>query len=216
MGKTDLSKIAYDYLFERIVANSFTPGTSIVENEICELLNISRTPVREAIRRLQAEGLVNKIKDIGTMVREITHDDIIEIFEIRILFEVFALKPCIENIKDEEIRSLEQRLLKLDASSDPQEYYEVDRDIHNAIMKFCSNSRMVNYLKTLNAQSEKFRRVSATTPKRLSKSREEHLAIVQAICNRDYEKAHEELTHHLNEVRRSVIEAYRSFKVIKG
>jgi Transcriptional regulators len=214
MEKTDLSKKAYDYLFEHIVANDFLPGNPIVESEICDFLNISRTPVREAIRRLEAEGLVYKIKDVGTIVREITYDDIIEIYEIRILFEVHALERCVENITDNEIKLLEHRLLKLDASSSEQEYYEVDRDIHNTIMKFCSNSRMVNYLKTINAQSEKFRRVSATNPRRLCKSREEHLAIVQAIYNRDYNKASETLIYHLNEVKKNVIETYRSFKLI--
>ena len=215
MGRTDLSKIAYDYLFEHIVANDFPPGTYIVENEICELLNISRTPVREAIRRLQAEGLVYKIKDIGTLVRDITYDDIIEIFEIRILFELHSLKRCVENIKDEEIEALEARLLKLDSSSDEQEYYEVDRDIHHTIMKFCSNSRMVNYLKTINAQSEKFRHVSASKPQRLSSSKEEHLAIVRAIRNRDYDSADESLAYHLKEVQNSVIEVYQNSKMIR-
>ncbi len=215
MAKSDLSKIAYDYIFEHIVANYFAPGTSIVESEIGELLNMSRTPVREAMHRLEVEGLVYKIKDVGILVREITYDDILEIFEMRSLFELHALKNYVENVTDDEIKSLQYRLLRLDDSSSEQEYFNIDGDIHNSIIRSSSNSRMVNYLKTINAQVEKLRRISATTPERLGTSLKEHLAIVQAIRDRDYEKAYANLAFHLEEVKKSVIEANRKFKVNK-
>ena len=214
MGKDDLSKKAYDYLFEHIVANDYTPGTNIVEDKICEILGMSRTPVREAMHRLESEGLVYRIKDVGTLVREITYDDIIEIFEIRILYELHALKSYVENVPEDEIRSFEQRLSGLFVSTDKQEYYNVDRELHKSIMRFCSNSRMANNLKTINAQIEKLRRISSTTPKRLAKSKKEHLDIVQAVCNRDYDKAKECLNFHLEEVKKSVIEAYRNQKLL--
>jgi len=213
MAKCDLSKMAYDYLFEHIIANNYAPGTTIVEGDICDALNMSRTPVREAMQRLEVEGLVYRIKDLGTLVREVTYDDIIEVFEIRELYETHALRRCVKNISDEEISSLEHRVQALDATTKVQEYYDVDRDIHESIMKFCSNSRMVNYLKTINAQIEKLRRVSAKKPKRLSASKEEHIAIVQAIYNRDYEKAQECLAYHLDEIKKSVIEVYRNSKI---
>jgi DNA-binding GntR family transcriptional regulator len=212
VAKTDLSKKAYDYLFEHIVRNDYAPGTPIVEKDICDLLDISRTPVREALRRLEVEGLIVKIKDVGTIVRDITYDDITEIFEIRKLFELFALKRAVKNISDEEVRSLEDQLQKLGNSSENQDYYIVDRRIHSTIMKYCSNTRMVNYLKTINAQLEILRRVSAINPKRLSHSKEEHLAIVRAIGNRDYDQASQNLSYHLDEVRNSVIEAFRHMK----
>ena len=215
MPKSDLSKKAYDYLFEHIVNNDLAPGASIVEQDICDRLKISRTPVREAMRRLEVEGLVIKIKDVGTIVREITYEDIIEIFEIRKLFELHALKNTVQNISDEEIRALEDRLQKLGTNSKDQDYYDVDRMIHSSIMRHCSNSRMVNYLKTINAQLEKLRRISAMTPKRLSHSREEHLSIVQAIAARDQEQAYQNLSHHLDEVRNSVVEALRNLRTSK-
>jgi DNA-binding GntR family transcriptional regulator len=214
MGRDDLSKKAYDYLFERIVANDFTPGTNIVESEICEKLGMSRTPVREALRRLESEGLVYRIKDVGTMVKEITYEDILEVFEIRILYELHALKSFVEHVPEEEIRSFEKRLTELCANTDNQEYYNVDRDLHKSIMRYCSNSRMINNLNTINAQIEKLRRVSATTPQRLSKSKNEHLSIVRAVCERNYEKARRYLEYHLEEVKNSVIAAYRSQKAL--
>ena len=215
MEKINLCKVAYEYLFEHIVANDFEPGTLIVEGEIGELLNMSRTPVREAMRRLEVEGLVHKIKDVGIIVNEITYDDITEIFEMRILFELHALGNFVKNVTDDEIKSLEKRLLKLDDSSSEQEYYNIDRDIHNSIIRACSNSRMVSYLKTINAQVEKLRRISGTTPERLGKSLKEHLTIVQAIRDRDYEKAYANLVLHLEEVKKSVIKANRKFKLNK-
>jgi DNA-binding GntR family transcriptional regulator len=214
MAKRDLSGVTYEYLFEKIVSNALSPGEALVENDICNMLHVSRTPVREALRKLETEGLVYKIPDRGTFVREITYEDIMEIMEIRILFEVHALQNCINNVPDQDLQLLEERLMALEPDSASNEYYHVDRDIHFMIMRYCPNMRIQSYLKTLNAQLERLRRVSALMPKRLSKSREEHLVIVRAIRNTDYETAKATLTIHLENVRSSVIEAYQMMKVI--
>lgn len=214
MAKRDLSGFTYEYLFEKIVSNALSPGEPLVENDICNLLHVSRTPVREALRKLETEGLVYKIPDRGTFVREITYEDIMEIMEVRILFETHALQNCIRNAPDHDIQQLEERLTALGPDSDPNDYYDVDREIHLMIMRYCPNMRIQSYLRTLNAQLERLRRVSAMMPKRLSKSREEHLELVRAIRDRDYDTARDVLVVHLENVQGSVIEAYQMMRVI--
>ena len=204
---------AYDYVLDKIITNEYSPGTKITEVEICKALNISRTPVRQAIHRLESEGLAYRIKGVGAIVSEITYEDIIEIFEIRTLYELHAFKSYFKNVSEEELIDLRNRLLSLDSNSGKQEYYDIDRAIHNSIMKHCLNSRMLSNLKTLNSQIEKFRRVSAANPKRLSKSKEEHLTIIEAILKKDENKACESLEQHLTEVRNSVIEVYQYSKL---
>lgn len=213
MEKGNLGDKAYEYVLEKIITNEYSPGTKITEAEICKTLNISRTPVRQAIHRLESEGLAYRIKGFGAIVSEITYEDIIEIFEIRTLYELHAFKFYIENVSAEELIDLKNKLLTLDLNSNKQEYYDTDRAIHNIIMGHCLNSRMLSNLKTLNSQIEKFRRISAANPKRLSKSKEEHLAIIEAILKKDENMARESLEYHLTEVRNSVIEVYQHSKM---
>jgi DNA-binding GntR family transcriptional regulator len=214
MSKKDLSSLAYEYIFDKIVTNEFPPGMPIVENDICNNLAISRTPVREALRRLEVEGLVYKIADRGTFVREINYDDIIEIIEIRKIFEQYALRNCVKNAPDYEIENLEIMMMNLDNESDADAYYNTDRTLHAIIMKYCQNRRMINYLDNLNAQIEKLRRVSASTPKRLNRSLTEHLEIIRAIKARDYSVAAAALENHMDNILSSVIEAYRQSKML--
>lgn len=214
MAKKDLSGLAYEYIFDKIVTNEFTPGMPIVENDICTNLDMSRTPVREALRRLEVEGLVYKIADRGTFVREISYDDIIEIIELRKIFELYALRKCVKNAPDFEIAHLEKMLLDLNSDSDPDAYYNTDRTLHETIVKYCQNRRMVNYLANINAQLEKLRRVSATTPKRLVRSQSEHLEIIRAIKARDPAAAATALENHIDNILSSVIEAYRQSKML--
>ena len=166
------------------------------------------------MRRLEGEGLVYRIPDKGVFVKEINYEDILEITEIRTLFELHALQSCIDNVSDSELKELEQQLIHLpdDRIDDEENFYIVDRSTHKLIMSYCRNSRMLNYLKTLEAQMEKVRRVSATTPQRLPKSKAEHLEIVHAIKNRDFARASEALQLHLLNVRNSALNALRDSK----
>jgi DNA-binding GntR family transcriptional regulator len=210
MGRRDLSKIAYDYLYEQIISNKYPPETAIVENDVCNVLNMSRTPVREALKRLELEGLVYKIKDVGTVVRDITYDDIREVFEIRSMIELYALKDYINRITDVEIKKLLAMFEVLSPESSPQEYYNADRMFHNSLLSYSSNSRLILFWKQINSHVEKFRRISGATPRRLNYSKEEHLACLYAIRDRNYEKAYQNLAYHLEEVKKNTIEAKRN------
>lgn len=210
MKKKNLSQKAYDYLYNQIISNNYMPETAIVENDICQILNISRTPVREALKRLESEGLVYKIKDVGTLVKEITYDDIREVFEIRTLIELYALKRYINTVSDGELKALADKLDKLNKKSSVQDYYNSDRSIHNSLMSYCANNRLIRFWQEINAQVEKLRRISAATPERLVHSLEEHQKLIAAIRNRNYEEAYDCLSTHLAAVEKSVIEAKRN------
>ena len=92
-----LSAIAYNHILERIISFDYKPNDAVVENDICEELGISRTPLREALRRMEAEGFVTKVRNRGTFVRAFSQDDIIESCDIRKLFELYSLKNCIQD-----------------------------------------------------------------------------------------------------------------------
>lgn len=212
MPRDTRKRVAYNYLYNAIVTHELPPGTAIVEQEIADLLGISRTPVREALKQLEMEGLVRHIPLRGTFVAEISTQDVEEIFALRQALEILALHTAIEEITDEELEELERHLESLGPESLPESFYNSDRKLHDLIVKHGRNRRLRIFYDMLNSQIERVRRVSAQKPNRLKKSRQEHLEIVQALKERDLQKAEELLRQHLRNVKESCIEVCRNIE----
>lgn len=215
MAKNALKNVAYEYLLNAIMSYEIKPGEVIVEQEISDQLGISRTPIREAFKQLESEGLVHHFPSRGTFVTNLTVQDVEEIFQLRELFELTALKSAIDRITKEELEYVEGRLRYLDdmKSEEPstkEEYYGSDRELHELIMKYSGNSRMIKFHRTLEAQLERLRRISSLTPMRLTKSRQEHLAILSALNARDLAASTEALRLHLRNIKESTLAVCRS------
>ena len=215
MTKRDLQTVAYEHLKNAIITNSYLPGQMIVEQDISDSLEISRTPVREALKRLESEGLVNHIPSVGTFVAQISVQDIVEIFQLRELFETTALKTAIIEASPEELERVESELFVLDDKRIQEQdiieaYYRSDRHLHYLVLNYSRNSRMVSFYKHLETQVERLRRISSLTPMRLAKSRQEHLVIINAIRSRDLNTALMALNMHLENVKDSTISVCRS------
>ncbi|MDO5115593.1 MAG: GntR family transcriptional regulator [Synergistaceae bacterium] len=213
MSKDSLCEQAYNYILELITDFELKPNDPIIENDIGQKLNISRTPLREALRRLEADGLVYKVRNRGTYVRSFSYEDVTESCEIRKLFELYSLKQCIEKASDEELKELHEKLIALSSDSSAESFYESDIILHKTIMKYCMNSKMVAFLNTINTQLETFRRISGRMPNRLLKSKQEHLDILNAIEKRDIALATEKLSLHLDNVKESTWQAFKEFKM---
>ncbi len=218
MAKQELKNIAYDYLLSSIMSYELAPGQVIVEQELSNLLGISRTPVREALKQLELEGLVHHIPSRGTFVKDITVQDVEEIFQLRELLEVAALKMAIIDITDDELSQIRIRLEQLDDArinerATKEEFYGSDRELHRLIMKYSRNSRMINFHKTIESQLERLRRISSMTPMRLAKSKQEHLALLNALCSRDLKSATFLLTTHLHNVKESTLNVCKSVRL---
>jgi DNA-binding GntR family transcriptional regulator len=196
----------YQYLFDEIVHNRLKPGTPLSEAEMAARLESSRTPVREALMILESEGLVTRYPSRGCFVAQILVRDVEEIFQLRSVLEICALRNSYMLIEDAHLADLEQRLLALSPDSPASEYYETDRDLHRLLLAYCGNGRLLDFLGILNAQIERVRVISASKPLRLAQSREEHLDLVRALRARDPALAEERLATHIANVRDSTIE----------
>ncbi len=204
----------YDYLFDEIIHNRLTPGTALSEMDVAARLQSSRTPVREALMVLESEGLVQRAPSgRGCFVADISTRDVEEIFELRILLELCALRTAYALISDEELNDLEARLSALTEDSDPDEYYGTDRDLHSLLITYCGNARLVAFLGILNAQIERVRLISAMKPARLTLSREEHLDIVRALKARNLPEAEKRLNQHIEHVRDSTKEVCKYLNI---
>jgi len=204
--KKPLRVVAYDYLYESIITNKLTPGSVIVEQEVSDTLGISRTPIREALKQLTAEGLVRQIPSRGTFVEELNTRDVEEMFELREIFEEYSLRSGINEIPYEDLVGLEHAFKALGPESLPEDYYTCDRSLHTLILNYGWNRSMTVILNTINSQLERLRRISSMTPHRLDKSTEEHLGIIEAIKERNLEKSVALLHLHLENVKKSSLE----------
>lgn len=205
--KNTRKNIAYNYLREAILTWKIPPGSPIIEQEISNQLGISRTPVREALKLLEAEGLLKGIPQRGTFVSELSTQDVEEIFTLRETLEVQALQVAIHNILSEDLYRLEVLCNSLLIESTPEKFIETDRYLHGLIVKNGENERLAKFLDSLYLQVE---RISVLRPNRFQTSTQEHLRIIKAIKSRDLMNAKDELCQHIRNVKQGALEVCRN------
>ncbi len=206
---TNRKEQVYDYLREAIMSNTLKPGKPLREMEIANEMQMSRTPVREAFRELEAEGLITNFPACGTIVSNITPSDVEEIYELRVLYEIWALGKSINRITEKELDAVEQDFINSKKHDDTDLWHKADRQLHRLIIEKSGNRRFIAHVNQLNVQIERIRLLSAMDEKRRESSYTEHLKIIRLIRRRDLPKCTAALQQHLQEVADSAIEAVR-------
>ena len=132
---------AYEYIKKEIVTGKLKGGTPILELELSESLKMSRTPIREALKELEAEGAVVSYASRGTFVTELTPYDVEDIFNLRILMEIWSLERGIKRITKEELDVVEKHLLEAEQSGIWDEDYRADVEFHSLIVEKSGSKR---------------------------------------------------------------------------
>ena len=204
---------AYKYLYGAILSNELPLGSPISELEVAGKLGISRSPVREALKRMEAEGLVNHFPSRGTFVSQISLKDIEDIFDMRSLFELYALQTAYRTISDELIGDIEKLFLALNEKSTPEEYYKANQILHSTIINHGGNRRVEAFYKMLNAQMAIVMRISSKDPKHFVESRKAHLEIVRAVKARDLPTAERLLGEHIKSIKVRTVEMHKIISI---
>lgn len=204
---------AYEYIKNEILTNRLRPGMAIREMDISEALKISRTPIREALRDLEADGLVISYASRGVFVTPFTPYDVEEIGDLRILIEVWSLERGFNRITDQELDQLQSDFKMAWQKKDWELIHKADRMLHRTIVEKSGSSRIVQFMNTLNTQIERVRLVSTQHYGRSELSYREHLHIIQCIRSRDLEKSKQALTTHLQSVGSSAVEAAKDLEI---
>lgn len=194
---------AYNYIKKEIVTNHLHPNEVISENQITSQLNMSRTPVREAIKQLVADGLVN-VQGRENVVSPLTPESVQEVYELRTLLETYALKKTIGIIPDSALDQISDRFEDAYKRRDWEDYLQVDTDFHELITHIAGHPRLRQFLDILKAQTARTRHVNAFNPNRMDKSIVEHRKIIQDIRDRNLDAAEKDLSLHLTHVYDSV------------
>ena len=190
----------YQILRDEICAGKYAPGSWLQETELTEYLGVSRSPVREALRRLVADGLLMEIPNKGVFVKEFTCRDIEEIFDMRVMLESYAIRNSRSRMTSARLQKLFDILEKLEhthATGDLAVYTQTDEILHNRIVELSENSLVISTYDRVRSMNQQFRVLSLSSHRRFDESLEEHRQIVQSLAVGDVETACATNTRHL-------------------
>lgn len=213
VGLTDW---AYEQIKEAILRIQFAPGTQLQIESLVTELGISRTPIREALLRLEKDGLVRVAPRVGFFVKEFTHHDLEELYEVRELLESRAVKNATNNLSDQDL-DLIDHLLDLSViavqAKDVEKFLEVEIKFHNFLTEHSQNSYLISVLESLRDLSYRWRMLSLRSPESLARSMEEHLNIARAVRDKDAELASQLMAEHIRNARERIMEIVKASEV---
>ena len=194
-----LAEQVFDRLETEILSGKYQPGDYLTEMKLVSDLGVSRTPIREALRRLEQEHII-EITQKGILVIGVTHKDLEDILEIRIRIEGLAAAEAARNITEEQIKELEEAL-------ELQEFYVPKRDadrikdmdsrFHLLIYRFSGSVMLCDTLLPLHKKMQKYRRASVENEIRSANSAQEHRAIFEAIASHNAPLAEQYMRDHI-------------------
>ncbi len=188
----------YESLKNRIVRCELPPGETIYEDRVAEEFGTSRTPVREALIKLRNDGLVSILPRKGTFVSHITVQDVYEIYQIRKLVEPgvgITVKDEVEPGRLREFRdvfnrmSSEQELLR--------DWFRFDRTFHTYLVECTKNKMLLMLYERIMNHQQRISILAARQPRRLEDTANEHVAIIEALLEKDEERIREAITAHI-------------------
>lgn len=210
-----LRELVFESLREAIITGQLRPGERMMEIQLAEEMGVSRTPVREAIRKLELEGLVEMIPRKGAYVAGLSLRDIADVFEIRRALEGLAAELAADRITDEELEKLERYLVIISEqieAGDLERVVETDTDFHTLLYQASRNFRLSQIISNLREQIQRFRTTSLSYPGRMKNALEEHRKIVEAISSRDGEQARRIAQEHIENAENSMMSVIQQDK----
>ncbi|WP_397473594.1 GntR family transcriptional regulator [Pusillimonas sp.] len=188
---------AYQYLVEAIQSGRFVSGTRLREIELAEVMGLSRTPVREALGRLQSEGLAVNDPERGLIVTELDHSMMSELYAMREVLEGTAARLAARHASDVEIEFLREVILRDGQLTSTEELAANNRLFHGTLYRCAHNRYLVKTLSSLQESMILLGRTTLATQGRAEASRREHEAIVDALSRRDPEAAEQAARAHI-------------------
>jgi DNA-binding GntR family transcriptional regulator len=187
-------------LREAIMSGNLKPGQRLVERELCEMMGVSRPSIREALRLLEADGLVNTVPHRGPMVSTISLEEARQLYAARAVLEGFAGRECARLHDPDVVRKIGEALGRLKialAESDMIAVLEAKTDFYAALIGGCQNAFIERMLKPLHDRITLLRITSMSHPKRVNKSLREVTAIWRAIQSGDEDLAERCCVDHI-------------------
>ena len=212
LNRLDLTEQTYRILREQILKQDLQPGDKVSVDTVARGLGVSRTPVVNALKLLENDGLVEIHPRRGTFVTELTARDVADLFEIRQMIELYAAEQLFKSERIDEVLQQVQSLLERmrnDISDGEYANYDAfiseDRDLHTAIVRAMNNRHLLDIYSDLNIHMQVTRAHYLDTIENALEAQKDHEAMVEAIANRDINALKSALAVHLDTVRTRIL-----------
>ena len=201
-----LKSKAYDIIKDNIIACRYTPGDFLNEAQLMGEVGVSRTPIREALNKLEQERLVRIVPKKGVMVSELTLREINEIYQVRLMLEPQVVRQWGNRIPVEELEHCRMRLMNYSPEMSMLERNDLDDSLHRLIIDYCPNSYIHNWSDHLYCQNQRVRIFTGQIGQRMELNNAGHLKILEKLLLCDYSGAAELMNEHLEEGKRNTFD----------
>ena len=190
----------YDILRKRIYDGYYESGTKLIDQEVCDEFHVSRSPVREAFRLLQAEGLLVGTSNRSLYVRSYSKKDVSNIYDIEIMMQDAGLRILANHMSDEQRENLKHLLSEFKEVHDSKDFaasLKLCEKFHGEVIEFCDNELLTSMYQNLSLANHRFRKISLKDPNRFDQAYFEHCSIIQNLLDGNVDKAKEIMRQHL-------------------
>lgn len=203
-----LRDVVFNTLRKAILTGELKPGERLMEIHLANRLGVSRTPIREAIRKLELEGLVTMIPRRGAEVAQITEKSLKDVLEVRRALDALCAELACERITEEEMEQLASACIKFEKATktkDATEIAKADVELHDIIVAATGNRRLVQLVNNLAEQMYRYRFEYIKDENQHEKLIEEHRMIYESIRNKDSIAAAEAARVHIDNQEKSIM-----------
>jgi len=190
-------EVAYATLLQSIRDGVFKPGDRLRETEISERLSLSRTPIREALRKLEADGIIEHRARIGAVIRTLGHEEVVELYEMRLVLERTAAEMAAKHAVAAEVDELEAINEEIAKTADPEKAAALNQDFHRCIYLSTRNRFLMESTRALNNALLLLGPTTLADEARIKTVTHQHQDIIDAIRAGDVEAAGASAEAHL-------------------
>ena len=206
--RTYLAERVYEALRRAIVAREFDAGEPLTEGDLCARFGVSRTPVREALAKLERDHLVRVVPKKGAFVRTLSHDEVRELYEVREALEALAVRLAAPGLDRGGLAGFETRFRALKSQGARLTYTEVralGEEFHRHLIKTAGNTKLAEILDQVRERIQSVWTLSIMAPRRVQALVREHLAIIQALKGGEARRAERLMVEHVRRVRAVIL-----------
>ncbi|MEN8905776.1 MAG: GntR family transcriptional regulator [Clostridiales bacterium] len=210
-----LREVIFNSLREAIIIGELKPGERLMEVQLAEKMGVSRTPVREAIRKLELEGFVDMVPRKGAQVANLSIKDIMDVLEIRASLDSLAAKLAADKITHDELKELKNvydQFVNYVEKENINGSVKKDVEFHEIIYKASRNEKLIQILNNLREQVQRFRIIYIKDTSSHKDLIEEHFEIYDALCKKDSFKAVKIAKEHIIKQQEGIIKAINEVK----
>ena len=209
-----LRDVVFNTLRDAILTGKLLPGERLMENQLAEKLGVSRTPVREALRMLELENLVELVPRKGAQVLDMSEKDIVNILEVRSALEGLATSVACKKMTKEDLQQLKNMEVDFEkavAENDVEHFVDIDEDFHDLIFAATENDKLINIFRNLRIQLYRYRMAQAKNNETsMSTIVAHHRSIIRAIENHDGEEGASIAQGHIKYQTESILRFVRN------